>query len=1554
MIVLTDLNGISIGKNQQEIAQFNFTRILTNPTSGFTFLLPKNLSDGQYLISVVSHDFPPDDPVLNDYQTIYYYVYVDQNQTGKVTDVPLNFKQAKFGAYVNDGKKPDASVRYIPTRFNIFPDNAFRSYSLISLDKEIYFLEIPINVQMPVQIPFSEDGTAMIGNHYTTSTEYYGWDIYTTSPLNVIRIPVILDGIQTIRKQYQNNMDLQQANYFTIDTLKLKTFNYSRYDSEFGLFFNCSDGIFSLSFRGIAPPLLVLGSFPTLDKLNSYFNSQYQFFSVMTSKTNENNVNSQGLNSIQQSNLTQNNQKIVKKFVTYTIEFLGYLYGQNVTALRFTNNSTNNLNILVGLFPLDSTVNLINAYGLQNAVQSACKLDYFYGEIPSKSLKIGVTFTMFQRIFGANESLRIYFNTSSVAKNSKIYLLSIKNKEKVIFSEMIQLNDNLWGYKKEILASKFQIPNGGILTLNLHRIKQEYFNFDTAIGQKKQPICDYNIIQTMINNGSLPRSILDNSNFSVFHQYFNHDTQTPSSQSQANYEPFQYSQSDIYQTYLIKLGNNSQCIHITLNSLVQFTEFIGAISFFKKAQTNTTRAEIKQMRDNYVPGDLFNTTIKSNINGSYSIIVTEDKPNDSLLIPNLTYQAYFKNEIDENTLGFLNPQNITLQYFGEKVPADNTTYIEEMIALQAWRQLVFEPSMIQAMQLGIMNMQQNQQFFQLNMLSVSKIYGFNFFKDLSMNDQLQIQRQFETVPKIRNVPPSFYNKRNNNTLKYYGSNTFSQQAYSHNTLALLNQNVSSDRTDILYYGYNMAFNTTNSSNFKFYLNNYQSVLRMTINYYGPNGFSTSIRKIKIRSPLFIQNPLPKVMVMGDTFNVTVNFANYQTQDQMAFPYVAYQDDSLNCTLPNITKTINNIKTNSTSFIALANKNSSYQYSVKTSKISKQSKHIISFVVTRNQSFEQYEASIEQSTKILPIGTRKFVNSAGIIQLNQSSYIQDAIQFTVLMADVFQYNTTFVEVVILPSFEAQLKQTLSNLAKKKIETADDIVVQLELLNHLIDIQNQSALSQNNIVQNIGVITESITRAKYLYNQLNSFTPTSTPDGHTIGYDYLGNKTEINLPLSALTINVLKQLTFLGNYQNMNNKYSSVFEIIQKNRDKNGNYNLGSTNIAISAPQNVSNAFILYSIKEVEKVYSNQLLNISNELQILIKTVNKTCNLSAKFDDLRSDPVQLALTYLAAFNYSDSKIVQLQNLTDLIFKQLLKHQKNSGEFDSPVNQTQYQYSILNGQNNSRVIEATALGVIAMISTNKSLYEQNITQAINYLLKQSNQGMFGGNLGTILTFRALKLYAYNHSTLGSDVQFILQGPGIKNKIAKFKTYSDPIKFTLNSFDFNPALKVVPITVSMGGSGLLKKDLGLAYYTVYSNIDNRYEGYNQTNAQLKFSVAPSTSSNLSTIKEGSTVTYQVYLQNLNKIKSQSIIKVTFPYPTCLNLKSDSLNSFKISQGTYKINNEESEINLFIRGLKPQEIFQLSIPFTMKGGYVNCQKRVSYAQILNNGQIVSSRDFSF
>ncbi|CDW81392.1 UNKNOWN [Stylonychia lemnae] len=1249
--------------------------------------------------------------------------------------------------------------------------------------------------------------------------------------------------------------------------------------------------------------------------------------------------------------MTFNNQKIVQRFVNYTIEFLGSTYGKNITVLRFSNNSTDNLNILVSLFPIQTTAKLINTYGLQKLIQSACKVDYYYGDMSSKYYPVGVKFRLRYRVYADNQPLEVSFSTQNVAKSTDVYLLSIKNKEQVLYSEVIYLPQNKWT-EKVILSSQYLNPNGGILTLNLHRIKQDYFNFDTAIASAKLPICDYNIIQTMIKNGTLPKSIL--SNFKVFHQHFKNNTQTPSSQSKGKYQPFQYQQSDVNQTLLITLGDNSQCIHITLNSLVQFTEFIGAISFFKKAQTNTTRAEIKQMRDSYVPGELFNATIKSNVSGSYSIIVTEDNPNENIIEPNLSYQAYFKNDIDENSIDFLNPQNIAIQPFGEINSGDNTTFIEQIIAIQAWRQLVFEPSIIQAMQIGIMNMQQNLQFFQLNMLAISKIYGFNFFKDLSFNDQLKIQRQFETVPKIRNIPTTFYKQRQNYTLKYYGNNTFSQQPYSHNTLALLGQNVSTDRTDILYYGYNMAFNTINSSNFKFYLNNYQFGLKMTINYYGPYGFSTQTKTIKIKNPLNISNPIPYAMVLGDTYIVTVNLANYQNQNYTTVPYVAYQDDSLNCTLPNITKTINNIKTYSTSFIVLASKNTSYQYIVQANRISKQSKHIMSFVVTQNQSFEQYEVSNEQSIKILPIGTRKFIDSAGIIQLNQSLQIQDVIQFTILIADITQFNTTFVEIVILPSYEAYLKQTLSNLAKKQIETADDIVVQLELLNHLIDIHNKSLSNSNNIAQNIGIITESISKAKQLYNQLNQFTPNSSSYGQVYGYDYLGNKTEINIPLSAITINVLKQLTFLEDYQSSIYKYSSVFGIIQNTRDKNGNYNLGSSNSANSAPQNTSNAFILYSIKEVEKVHPNQMLNISNELQILIKAVNKTCNLSAKFEDLKSDPIQLSLTFLTAFNYSDIKVMQLQNLIDLIFMQLLKHQKDSGEFDSPVNQQQFQYSILNGQGDCRVIEATALSVIAMIYKNKSHYAQNITSAINYLLKKSNQGTFGGNLGTILTFRALKLFAYNHSSLGQDVQFILQGTGVKTKQAKFKSYLEPIKFTLNSFDFNSTLKIVLITVSMNGTGLLKKDLGLAYYTSYSSIDNKFEGYNQTNAQLKFSIIAPASSNLSTIKEGSTVTYQVNLQNLNRIKSQSIIKVTFPFPICLNLKNDSLSTLKTTQGTYKINYEESEIYLFIRGLKPQEIFQLSIPFIMKGGYIYCQKRVSYAQALNNGQIVSSRDFIF
>ncbi|CDW90461.1 UNKNOWN [Stylonychia lemnae] len=305
MIQLTDLNGISIGKSSEDISQFNFTRILTNPSSGFTFLLPQNLSDGQYLISIVSRDFPPEqrviqvkryydylipkyevklvvlnekvelnqtilgkveivnntqingitvpipssystynlsisykyqnkqesfnltldqmdfvyfsinpqiyieqgnicilqlqatikientnyqsnelqyqfgdtdyyfyknikaifqnmqlsDPVMNDYLRIYYYFYMDQNQTRNVIDVPFNFKQVRFGAYINDTKKPDVSVRYITANGILF-DNGSHFFDLPQFDKEIYFLEIITEIKdsnFPTSQPFNED-----------------------------------------------------------------------------------------------------------------------------------------------------------------------------------------------------------------------------------------------------------------------------------------------------------------------------------------------------------------------------------------------------------------------------------------------------------------------------------------------------------------------------------------------------------------------------------------------------------------------------------------------------------------------------------------------------------------------------------------------------------------------------------------------------------------------------------------------------------------------------------------------------------------------------------------------------------------------------------------------------------------------------------------------------------------------------------------------------------------------------------------------------------------------------------------------------------------------------------------------------------------------------------------------------------------------------------------------------------------------------------------------------------------------------------------------------
>ena len=85
------------------------------------------------------------------------------------------------------------------------------------------------------------------------------------------------------------------------------------------------------------------------------------------------------------------------------------------------------------------------------------------------------TFSFSKRILANTDALTINILANSKVKSTQVYYLAIKNKEKTISHKALTLKAGT--NTVTIPATDMVLPNGGLLTANLYRVDNDYFDF---------------------------------------------------------------------------------------------------------------------------------------------------------------------------------------------------------------------------------------------------------------------------------------------------------------------------------------------------------------------------------------------------------------------------------------------------------------------------------------------------------------------------------------------------------------------------------------------------------------------------------------------------------------------------------------------------------------------------------------------------------------------------------------------------------------------------------------------------------------------------------------------------------------------------------------------------------------------------------------------------------------------------------------------------------------------------------------------------------------------
>lgn len=164
-----------------------------------------------------------------------------------------------------------------------------------------------------------------------------------------------------------------------------------------------------------------------------------------------------------------------------------------------------------------------------------------------------------EKIVGNSDLLVIEISTNLNHDTSASYLLQIQHKETIVYQQVLSLERRMAKEKISIDASLFDLPRGGVLSVNLQRIRPDFQEFLDAIEARTS--CDLQAISSAYTSMSTENQALINAVSEVV--IGNDDME------------------DVVEDLTITIPGTS-CLLIGPDLVSRFVELSGTILIFKK------------------------------------------------------------------------------------------------------------------------------------------------------------------------------------------------------------------------------------------------------------------------------------------------------------------------------------------------------------------------------------------------------------------------------------------------------------------------------------------------------------------------------------------------------------------------------------------------------------------------------------------------------------------------------------------------------------------------------------------------------------------------------------------------------------------------------------------------------------------------------------------------------------------------------------------------------------------------------------------------------------
>jgi alpha-2-macroglobulin-like protein len=329
---------------------------------------------------------------------------------------------------------------------------------------------------------------------------------------------------------------------------------------------------------------------------------------------------------------------------------------------------------------------------------------------------------------------------------------------------------------------------------------------------------------------------------------------------------------------------------------------------------------------------------------------------------------------------------------------------------------------------------------------------------------------------------------------------------------------------------------------------------------------------------------------------------------------------------------------------------------------------------------------------------------------------------------------------------------------------------------------------------------------------------------------------------------------------------------------------------AAPQDITNAYIVWSLTEAGE----------KDLDLEITSIYK---------DAKSKKDAYLWGLAASSLFTTGKVNEAMELAN----EICNHQEKTGEV------LQSKTTITCSRGKSLNIETTAIAILTWMNDEK--FSQNVENAMNWLLKQCNNGSFGNTQSTVLALKAIVKFDTKRGETSNDVKtsFKLDGKNFDVDLSK----KNDEGVVLVNLDSSVAPGEHTLELKLSGEGSLPFSFFAKYFSEKPDTSEKCE------IDLKNYLSSET------FEEGSTGEMNVEISNLVDEK-QAMTLAIISIPGGLEPRHENLQELVKSGKIAFYEIKGRDVVIYLRGMRKKEVlkFKFDVLARIPGNFKSSASR--------------------